>query len=154
MQARIYDHRRNLPHLQREDRPLFVTFDSWHRWTFPPIARALALEACRRGDGWKFKLHAAVIMPEHAHLLLTPLGDERGPFSLAEIMFGIKRGSAAAINEALARRGHVWQDEYFDHVLRSVESLNAKAEYIRQNPVRRGIVERPEDYPWLYWCPD
>ena len=35
-------------------------------------------------------------------------------------------------------------------MLRSDERLEAQAEYIRQNPVRKGLVDRPEDYPWLW----
>jgi hypothetical protein len=44
----------------------------------------------------------------------------------------------------------MWQEESFDHVLRSEERLEETVEYIRQNPVRRGLVARPEDYRWLW----
>jgi hypothetical protein len=54
------------------------------------------------------------------------------------------------VNRALGRGGSLWQDESFDHLLRSDESLRQKAEYICQNPVRAGLVEREEDYPWLW----
>lgn len=47
--------------------------------------------------------------------------------------------------------GPVWQDESFDHVVRSEESLLSRADYICMNPVRRGLVRKPEDYKWL-WC--
>jgi REP element-mobilizing transposase RayT len=51
-------------------------------------------------DGRKIELHAAVIMPNHVHLLFTALeGDEGEPFSLAEIMKGIKGVSARRINQ-------------------------------------------------------
>ena len=50
--------------------------------------------------------------------------------------------------------GPVWQEESFDHVLRSDESLKEKCEYIRQNPVRKGLVMRPEEYRWLWVDPD
>ncbi len=46
--------------------------------------------------------------------------------------------------------GPVWQEESFDHVLRSEESLEEKMEYIRQNPARGGLVDRPDDYRWLW----
>jgi hypothetical protein len=49
----------------------------------------------------------------------------------------------------LARAGSIWSDESFDHIIRQVEELEQKLEYIRQNPVTRGIVERPDDYRWL-----
>ena len=44
-------------------------------------------------------------------------------------------------------------EESFDHVLRSQDSLEEKLEYLRQNPVRRGLARRPEDYPWLWIDP-
>jgi hypothetical protein len=47
----------------------------------------------------------------------------------------------------------VWQEESFDHVLRSNESFAEKLEYIRQNPVRRGLVQKSEDYRWLWIAP-
>jgi len=46
--------------------------------------------------------------------------------------------------------GALWQDESFDHVLRSNESFDEKLEYIRQNPVRRALAAKPEEYPWLW----
>jgi putative transposase len=47
-------------------------------------------------------------------------------------------------------RDHVWQREYFDRILRSAEDIRTKAEYICENPVRAGLVERVDDYPWIW----
>jgi len=76
-----------------------------------------------------------------------------GPFPLVEVMQSLKSATAHRINKLLHRSGPVWQEESFDHVLRSDESLKEKAEYIRQNPVRRGLVQKPEDYRWLWLDP-
>jgi REP element-mobilizing transposase RayT len=90
-------------------------------------------------------------MPDHVHLLFTPLTDTKGqPFSLIEIMSGIKGASAHSLNRAMKRRGPVWQEESFDHVLRSAESLEDKVEYIALNPVTERLVEKPGDYRWLW----
>ena len=62
----------------------------------------------------------------------------------------IKGTSARDINKLRGVSGPVWQDESFDHVLRSEESLHEKIEYIRMNPVRKGLVQRPEEYRWLW----
>ena len=70
--------------------------------------------------------------------------------SLAEIMDALKGASAHMINRRLGRKGKVWQEESFDRVLRSSESLDEKIAYILNNPVRKGLVSRPEDYPWLW----
>jgi REP element-mobilizing transposase RayT len=92
-----------------------------------------------------------VVMPDHVHLIFTPLKDHKGnPFGLAEIMSGIKGASAHCINQTLNRRGHVWQDESFDHVLRSEESIRSKVQYICENPLRKGLVTEIDAYPWLW----
>jgi putative transposase len=90
-------------------------------------------------------------MPDHVHLILTTLTDATGqPYSLLEILQSLKSASAHAINKLLGRQEPVWQDESFDHVLRSHESLCEKIDYIRQNPVRKGLARNPEDYPWFW----
>ena len=90
-------------------------------------------------------------MPDHVHLVFTPLRDAQGgTFGLAEIMNGIKGASAHGVNKLLQRRGHVWQNESFDHILRSDEGIEAKVDYICQNPVREGLVASESDYPWLW----
>jgi REP element-mobilizing transposase RayT len=90
-------------------------------------------------------------MPDHAHMIFTPLRDACGNvFGLAEIMSGIKGASAHSINKMLKRRGKVWQDESFDHVLRSDEKVFQKVEYVCLNPLRKGLVQDMDDYPWLW----
>jgi len=81
-------------------------------------------------------MHAAVVMPKHVHLLLTPWVDAAGwPLEIRTILKMIKGASARSVNELRNSGGPVWQDESFDHVLRSTESMQEKMEYIRQNPV-------------------
>ena len=92
-------------------------------------------------------------MPDHVHLLFIPLPDEQAwPYPLSAIMKQIKGISARSVNKLMGTSGAVWQEESFDHTLRNDESYEDKREYIRQNPVRRGLVTKPEDYPWL-WLP-
>jgi REP element-mobilizing transposase RayT len=146
-----YEYRRRLPHLQKAGRALFITFRKLSKDPFSGAARDLVLGHCLHDDGKRFVLHAAVVMPEHVHLLLTPLADAQGwPIELCNIMKLIKGTSARSVNKLCGTKGPVWQDESFDHVLHSHESLSQKTEYIRQNPVRRGLVQRPEEYPWLW----
>lgn len=70
--------------------------------------------------------------------------------SSAEIMNAIKGASAHRINKALARKGRVWQAESLDHVLRSSESLDAKIQYLLENPVRRGLAKEWTEYLWIW----
>jgi len=100
--------------------------------------RSIVLECCLHDNGKKFDLKVAVVMPDHVHLIFTPLIDYEAMevFSLAKIMDAIKGASAHKINKALHSKGRVWQPESFDHVLRSSESLDAKIAYLLENPVR------------------
>ncbi len=117
----------------------------------PGDARSLVLQHCLYDHGRRYELIAAVVMPDHVHLLLTPrLEDALAPFRLAALMSGIKGSSAHSVNKAMGRRGPLWQDESFDHVLRSDEDARQVGEYISLNPVRKGLAETPEGYPWLW----
>ena len=96
-----------------------------------------------------------MIMPDHVHLLLLLLRDENDrPFAMVDILQCLKSTTAHRINRLLRTSGPVWEEESFDHVLRSDESLREKCEYIRQNPVKAGLVTRPEDYRWLLVEPE
>ncbi len=148
---RMYDYRRMLPHYQKAGRALFVTFCKLMPPPFIAEARDVILQHCLHDDGKRYLLHAVVVMPEHVHLLLSPLLDEEGwSCGLPAILKLIKGSSARSVNKLLGSGGSVWQEESFDHLLRSQESLEEKLEYIRQNPVRRGLAKKPEDYPWLW----
>ena len=139
---------RKLPHLQAPGRTIFITFVTWKRHVLPESVRRLALDCCLYDHGIKYELHAAVVMPDHVHLLLTPNTDAEGStYSLREIMGGIKGSAAHAVNRALGRKGRVWQSESFDRLLRSDESTRSKADYICENPVRAGLAADQADYP-------
>lgn len=94
---------------------------------------------------------AIVVMPDHAHLIFTPLVElERAEvFSLARITKAIKGTSAHLINRQLGRPGKVWQEESFDRGLRVSEKLDEKIAYVLDNPARKGLVHSPEEYRWL-----
>ena len=135
-------YRRQLPHLQCDDKQHSVTFCTDHRWVLPELVRSIILECCLHDNGLTFDLRVAVVMPDHVHMIFMPLVDfgRMEVYSLAEIMDAVKGASAHTVNKALGRRGRVWQPESFDHVLRSSESLDAKITYLLENPVRAGLV--------------
>ena len=138
---RKYEYRRYLPHFQKEKRALFITYSTWHRWHLPEAARDLALDSCLRANGRKYNLYAAVAMPDHVHLVWMPLSDENGLISIPEITRTIKSESAHHINKALGRRGRVWQDESFDHILRGDESLRRRIQYISRKSNSSGLSD-------------
>jgi putative transposase len=145
-------YRRNLPHLQRDNKPHFVTFCTHLRWVLPDAARDLALESCLHDNDIKIDISVVVVMPDHVHLIFTPLVNEAAGevFSLAEIMDAIKSAPAHTINRQLGRTGKVWQTESFDRVLRMSEKLDEKVKYILDNPSRKGLVLVGEQYRWLW----
>jgi REP element-mobilizing transposase RayT len=146
----MYFYRRNLPHIERLCATYFVTFRTTGELFLPPIARSIAIKHCLFENGRKIELHAFVIMPNHAHLLFTPLENDRGaPFSLTEIMKGIKGTSARNINKLLDRRGQLWQDESFDRIMRATEFQN-KLEYIIANPINAGLASKQGGYRWVW----
>ena len=148
---RKYSYRRNLPHIQKDARSLFVTFRTHENLVLPPAARDIVLETCLHEHRRRIDLHGVVVMPTHVHMVFTPLLDStQQAYTLAEVLNAIKSVSAHKVNRLLLRRGHVWQDESFDHVLRQHESIEAKVLYLMENPVSAGLVRNPLAYKWLW----
>jgi REP element-mobilizing transposase RayT len=149
-------YRRNLPHLQRDYKPHFLTFCTYKRWLLPGWARDIVMDTCMLANQWTVALHALVVMPDHIHMIFTPMIDTRRSevFSLARITKAIEGSSAHLINRQLGSKGRVWQEESFDRVLRMSEKLDEKIAYILDNPVRKGLVDFPEQYRWLWVAAD
>jgi REP element-mobilizing transposase RayT len=86
-------------------------------------------------DGMRYKLDEWVVMPNHVHLIVQPLGDHQLP----DILHSWKSFSSNQINRALKRSGRLWQKEYYDHLIRNTEELYRIRSYIRNNPQKAGI---------------
>ena len=108
-----------------------------------------------RANQWTVELNAVVVMPDHVHMVFVPKIDMQKleMFSLARITKAIKGASAHLINRELGRAERVWQEESFDRVLRTSEKLDEKIAYILNNPVRKGLAQPPEEYPWFWAAP-
>ena len=122
----------------------FVTFSTWQRrrlFVVDNYARLFlkTLYGYRRQG--KFQLHAFVIMPEHVHLLLTPAAE----VTLERAVQLIKGGYSHAFGLEFGRK-EIWQRGFTDHRIRDVEDFERHREYIHQNPVKRGLVEKAADY--------
>jgi len=96
-----------------------------------PAVADLVESAIRHFDGQRYQLGAYVIMPNHVHLILTPLGD----YNLPDILHTWQSVSAHEINKLINQSGPVWQHESFDHLIRTEEALRQFEEYIHQNPL-------------------
>lgn len=87
-----------------------------------------------------------VIMPDHVHFMAMP--SSAGAKRLHLAVGRWKEWTARALLRMTGASAPFWQAEFFDHVLRSAESRSEKWSYIRQNPVRAGLVARAEDWPY------
>jgi putative transposase len=85
---------------------------------------------------------AGVIMPDHAHCLGSPRIDRE--ISVGDFANGFKR----VLRKMLADQKWEWQRGYFDRLLRSDENLHSKWIYVQDNPVRQGLVQKWEDWPY------
>lgn len=142
-------YRRKLPHFQKDSKLTFITMSTHQRLILPPHARDIVLEHVVYEDANRIALHCAVVMPDHVHMLFTILEKEDVYYPLAAIMHGIRGASAHRINKLLHRSGAVWQEEFFDRILRYGEA-DSTVEYMFDNPVKAGLIKDGEDYPWLW----
>jgi REP element-mobilizing transposase RayT len=152
---RRYEYRRNLPHFQNGTAAVFVTMATRKKLFLPSSARELILEHILREHKHRARIHCAVVMPDHAHILLSPALDESNSsaFGTAEIMNGIRGASAHSVNKLLARSGPLWEEEFFDRLLRKGEWPKV-VDYIARNPVVAGLVQSEDEYPWLWIEPE
>src|SRR6516162_8642518 len=141
----------------------FITFSCYRRLPYLKSDRAKrlfeqALEQVRRQ--YRMYVIGYVVMPEHVHLLVTEPERE----TLAVVIQAIKQ-SVARREVKLLRKDppnqkmvgwgtqnpkgtHFWQARYYDFNVRTSEKHVEKLKYIHRNPVKRGLVEKPEDWAW------
>jgi len=100
-----------------------------------------------------FRLLAYVILPDHFHWLMR-VDSESGNFS--SILHSIKRNYTLNFKKAhsITIPFNLWQERFWDHVIRDERDLNNHFDYIHWNPVKHGYVKRPEDWSYstyLHW---
>jgi REP element-mobilizing transposase RayT len=111
----------------------------------------LVTEAIHYRDGKVYDLVAFCIMPNHVHLIFTPLEKEKGNFySLPEILHSLKGHTARQSNFVLGRSGSFWQDESYDHIIREEAELERTIKSVLYNPVKAGLVREQKDWKWSY----
>jgi REP-associated tyrosine transposase len=104
------------------------------------IGRALIDTIRHRNDRQIWYAHLAVVMPDHVHLVLAFPDRERG---VQRIVGKWKEWTAKSL-------GVHWQRDFFEHRLRRDESFREKADYVLANPVRAGLVDREENWPYAF----
>jgi putative transposase len=115
-----------------ERRPLFRN----ERWAL------LLIDTLYHYRGTAYLLHEFVIMPDHIHVMLTLLT------SLEKAVQFVKGGFSYRVKKELCSHMEVWQKGFSDHRIRDEGDLCVHVAYVRGNPVRKHLCERPEDYPY------
>jgi putative transposase len=134
----------------------FITFSCYER---RPLLRDYKLYDVflasleRTRVSFDLRLYAYVLMPEHVHLLMSEPDPERG--TLADALHSLKLSvSKKRPQVSFANLGHqtpknpLWYTRYYDRNIRNHDEFVEKLRYIHRNPVKRGLVERSEEWRW------
>jgi putative transposase len=112
-----------------------------HRPELAGMVVAALHDGERRFHG--YQLHAYIVMPNHVHLLVTP------KVVATRWLAPLKGFTAYRANELLGRHGRpFWQDESYDHLVRSEVEFALIQSYIEENPVSAGLVSEARRHPW------
>ena len=131
----------------QEIRTFFITTNAIDRraiFQSDRMAR-LVLDVLRDNREMKrFLLHEYVVMRDHVHLIITPAHEH----SLEKCMQYIKGGFSFRAKKELAFEREIWQPGFKDHRIRDTRDYETHVEYVHHNPVRKGMVTKPEDYEY------
>lgn len=89
-----------------------------------------------------YLLHAFVLMPNHFHLLVTPI------ISLERSLQVIKGGFSYRAKKELLFGGEIWQTSFYDRRVRNLVEYEAFEQYIHENPVKAGLAASAAEYPY------
>jgi putative transposase len=120
-------------------------------WLRNPDVAQLVSDALHYRDGRVYNFDTFCLMSNHVHVTFTPLEKEDRSFhSLSSIMHSLKIYTALKGNDILKREGQFWQHENYDHYVRNEAELVRIRKYILNNPVKAGLVESWDEWPWTY----
>ncbi len=108
------------------------------------VAELLVATITKYRDAGEFELEEFVVMPDHIHLLLSLEAEQR----LSRVVQLVKGGFSHELQKHGFEFPAVWQAGYYDRRVRNAEEYAQIKQYIRQNPVRRGLVQRAEEYTY------
>jgi RecG-like helicase/REP element-mobilizing transposase RayT len=154
---KVWYAKRRLPHFERPWAKYAITFSTREPRVLSPTARKIVLDCILHWQTRRYELYAACVMPDHVHLLIEPAPKEENDdgttifYSLTEILHTIKSFTAHKINHTERSTGVVWEQEWFDRMIRSERDLREKFEYIARNPWDAGLVQAHGEYHWVWW---
>ncbi len=131
----------------QETRTFFCSFATWERRFIlqsNPLCDLLLDVIRENRNRQRFQIHELVFMKNHVHLIITP-----APLvSLEKAMQFIKGGCSYRAKKEMIFQGEMWQKGFNEHRIRDADEYAKHVEYIWMNPVKGGLVEHPEDYPY------
>ncbi len=119
---------------QTQGRKPFFRHERWEQ---------LVIDTLNHYDGLGYALHAYVIMPDHLHLLITPME------TLEKAVQLVKGGFSFRAKRELEWNGELWQPGFTDHRIRDEEDWDRHLEYIRQNPFEARLVSDDSQYEFV-----
>jgi REP element-mobilizing transposase RayT len=132
--------------LRTSDRIFFVTVNL--RRTLGPLADGefgLVVDALAQSRRkLHFLLYGYVVMPDHWHALIWTTY----PLTISRAVQDIKWNSASSLNRARRRSGSIGQHQFWDRFVRHGKEFRDRLVYMHLNPVRKGLVARPEGWRW------
>jgi len=143
--------RRHLPHWEEPGRAYFITFALKDPDACDLTSSDLApivIEALHHYANGSYRLYDYTVMPDHVHAVIQPIVTKGACEPLWRIMKNIKSWTAKQINQRLGTAGPVWLHETYDHMIRNRRDYGEKARYIWLNPVEKGLVQNPAEWPW------
>jgi len=103
---------------------------------------------------YDFLIYGFVVMPNHVHLLISEPKNGTIATVIQSLKIATARYEKTHICQTKADMGHdaqgtpFWQRRYYDRNVRDHEEFIAALKYIHRNPAKRGLVDKPEDWPW------
>jgi putative transposase len=131
-------------HATNNRQTYMVTSETWQRralFRSEPWAQLL-IDTLYHYRSSAYLLHEFVVMPDHIHLLITPLT------SLEKAVQFIKGGFSYRAKKELVSNMEIWQKGFQDQRVRDIADYDVHVNYVRQNPVRKRLCERAEEYPY------
>jgi putative transposase len=140
----FYSYQRRLPHWRLDGATYFVTWRlAVEQTDLTPEERSVVVSALHYFDEQRYGLFAFVVMNDHTRVLVAPAPNHQ----LQDIVHSWKSFTAHTLRQN-GRCVSVWQDEYFDRIVRDELELAEKARYILANPWKRWPA--CDEYPWVW----
>lgn len=134
-------------------------------WLKDPRIASLVIDSLHYRDGKVYRLDAYCVMSNHLHVIFAPFLTERdlqeepacrglkfrsSQPPLDAIMHSLKSFTAQQANKLIGREGPFWEAESYDHLIRSRDEYHRVMAYVLNNPVKAGLVQRWQDWPWSW----